>query len=232
MATLFANPITYQGRIEFAENSRPALSKSEYGIDILRRTFIGASPLRAKFDAGLSQGLLFSYNGARYFLQSWEWDDNKQWPTVTLFYKGVASGKMPNPQKTNASIIQNVSISAEVTWTPPIDPEPEEPITETVTRDINYRAFQTNWRLVADSEPLGNPLVGVTSRAVQPQIISSRITTETSGLTYNGNNAPAALVAATTITPGYFMLDQNAFEVFGSPLWEVDEVVALMYLAP
>lgn len=214
---------TYLGRTAFAENSLPITGKNEYGLDTLRRTFIGAAPFLDTFIKGLSQGIRYDQPGRAWFLQTWEVDDNKLWPTVFLNYKGLASGKLPKPRSDDEWITQNATVTAQ--FDPPIDIDGVE--VADATKNINYRCLQTAWQYVTDKRPLGAK-IGKTSWAAQPFILNSVI--EAGGIVYNGNNAPAPIATALSVTPSYVVLGPIAREVFGTPYWEVDEVVANMFL--
>lgn len=208
-------PVTYLGKTIFDVCDRPKDYKSEYGIDQLVRRFIGATALLADFLRTLKQGQRFVHNGSQWYLTSWEPDDGKNWSIVNLNYRGFCEGRAPAPRYDNAAITQNITVNATVGG-------------EAVTREILYICRQTHWQFVLDRSPTG-ATIGVTKNPFEPIIISSVITK--GDQVYQGALAPAPLVAATTPAVIDFVLDPTASQVFGTPFFECEEVVARMFIS-
>lgn len=214
--------VNYIGRTEFAENSLPFLAESpDGGLDSLTKTYIGAAPLLAAFLEGLVKGGSIEYNGENYYLTHWQPNGDKLWPEVSTFWSGLSDGT-PDPIGDDDVSVQSITISAAVTE------DGEEVILE---RTIDYLAFQTTWRYIANSRPTG-ALVGATSTGINPTILRSVITVSggvNDGKRYAGANAPAAYVVATTPGVADMVLSLRATETYGTPFFPVEEVVARMF---
>lgn len=210
---------TYNGRTEFGQCSLPRPSKSEYGLDSMVVDYIGAAPLLKDFLASIKQGKRMDINQRQWWVTTYAPDDNKLWPTVTLNCVGLAEGELPDPKGDDDYITQNITVTGTVT-------EDDEDVQ--VTREINYRALQTTWTYPTKGRPKG-PVVKTVSRNFFPEIISSVI--EANGKRYAGANAPGNYVAATTPALVDFIMDVSAQEIFGTPFFNVSEVVCRMFLA-
>lgn len=218
--------VTYLGRTAFGENSLPFLSEAPEGrgLDTLTRTSIGAAPLLAAFLESVEKGISFEYNGELFYLTSYQPNGDKLWPEVTFNYLGLSDGPAA-PIGDDDFSVQSVTITAQV----PTDEEgAEEGTMMDVERTIDYLAFQTTWSYVRAARPTG-PEVGYTSRDLGPWIKGSRITTST-GKTYAGANAPAAIVTATTPGIANMLLSLRSTEHHYTPFFDVDEVIARMYV--
>jgi hypothetical protein len=210
---------TYLGRTAFAENSQPQINESQFGLDYLTRTFIGAAPLLAAFIESLTKGGIYTYNGDDFYLISWSEDGDKLWPTVSLQYIGLSRGNPP-PLGEDDYSPQSVTVTATVDSD---DPDAEDGATMTVERTIDYIAGQTTWRYTTLARPT-TLLVGTTSQPFVPIILRSRITTST-GHTYAGANAPANLVIATTPAIQDQLLSLTATPQYSTPFFEVTETI-------
>lgn len=210
--------ITYKGRTEFAQCSLPRPTKSEYGLDAMSLDYCGAAPLLPDFLKGLKQGKRFDFNGRQWFLHTYGPNDDNIWPTVSLNCIGLAEGELPEPKGDDSYVQQNITVLASVT---------EGDAEVNVTRDMNYRALQTTWIYPAKNRPTG-PRVGKTSKPFNPQILSSVI--EANGVRYNGANAPGNYAIATIPALQDVVLDLTAEEIFGTPYFNVQEVVCRMYV--
>jgi hypothetical protein len=80
------------GNAVFDDICAPASGKSEFGMDTLTRKMMGDRSQLAEFLAGLHQGDVLVYNGADFYLQTWQPDESTPWATVTLLYKGLLAG--------------------------------------------------------------------------------------------------------------------------------------------
>lgn len=214
--------VTYLGRTEFAENSLPFLAESaDGGLDNLTKTYIGAAPLLAAFLEGLVKGGSIEYNGENYYLTHWQPNGDKLWPEVSTFWSGLSDGT-PDPIGDDDVSVQSITISAAVTE------DGEEVILE---RTIDYLAFQTTWRYIANSRPT-SALVGTTATGINPEDLRSVITVSggvNDGKRYGGNNAPAAYVVATTPGVADMLINLRSTEVYGTPFFLAEEVIARMY---
>lgn len=218
--------VTYLGRTEFAENSLPFLAESpDGGLDSLTRTYIGAAPLLEAFLEGLTKGGSFTYNGELYYLTNWTPNGDKLWPEVSLQWVGLSDGAA-EPIGDDDFSVQSITINADVTET-----FEGESVTVNVERQIEYIAAQTTWRYTATARPTV-ALVGTTATGINPTILRSVITVsggENDGKRYGGANAPASYVTATTPGVADMVLSLRSTEVYASPFFLVEEVVARMF---
>lgn len=210
--------VTYKGFLEFEPCSLLKPVKGEYGVDDATLDFIGAAPKLAAFLRTLSQGKRYDQDGRQWFLQRWAPDDNKIWPTVTLYLKGLAEGRLPQPKGSDTTVTQSVTVNATVT-------EDDEEVS--VVREINYKTLQTTWQYVSNGRPK-TARVGKVSLNGTPIITSSTI--EAGGRTYRGSTAPANYVTATT--PAL----QDVVQIESEPIWgtsyfDVSEHVTRMFVA-
>lgn len=91
------NMVSALGRTTFEDASIPVPGKSEFGMDTLTRKMTGYVGDLVAFIASLHQGDTFNFNGILFYLQTWNPDDATPVSTVTLGYKGLASGGTPTP---------------------------------------------------------------------------------------------------------------------------------------
>lgn len=227
--------VNYIGRTEFAENSLPFLAESpDGGLDSLTKTYIGAAPLLAAFLEGLVKGGSIEYNGENYYLTHWQPNGDKLWPEVSTFWFGLSDGT-PDPIGDDDFSAQSITISAEIIETqqiPGSSPPAYQDVLVGLERQIEYIADQTTWRYTASTRPMGT-LVGTTARGINPFIVSSVITASggnNDGRRYAGANAPAAYVVATTPGVADQLISLRASQVYGSPFFLAEEVIARMFV--
>ncbi len=199
--------VTYKGEQEFVDQCVPAPVKNEFGIDVLSRKMRGRASGLLAFLLTLRQGQQYG----RFYLQSWQPDTDPIYPTVTLVYKGLVDG-LPDAMINDQTSTQTVTIS---TSTP-----------SNASRTIQFWAPSTSYRYISLSRPNGFLYSGI-SNDRNPIVFSSVINDE-QGIIYKGN-APAALVTALTPAIVNLQQSQDAQEVYGTPYFEVEEVVIKTY---
>lgn len=221
--------VNFLGRFEFSQCSAHRPTKNAYGLDVMQIDFRGAVFNLAKFLATLSQGKRYDHEGRVWYLQTWEVDDNNLWPTVSLNCIGFATGKTPEPKPDNSFVNQTVTITGQVTE---IDPLTSDPVIVSLTRTMSFRCMQTSWSYINEGQIKG-PRIGRTEFVWNPLVLSSVITANSTlgNFTYSGANAPATYVTATFPAIVDFILDLSQSKVFGTPFYEVNEVIVRTFYA-
>lgn len=187
-----------------------------------------------------SHGSTLTLNATAYYLQTWEDDHNPVYPTVTLNYKGLATG-IPDPWVTGETVDANMSrsTSMEVSITY-YDFTLQANVTKNVNATINiqYKTRRSTWKYIyfATAVQSGTTLSYVPPNAAKysaldvaytPQIIVSTITAD-GGLVF-ASNAPIAL--ATALAPALFGLVTFSAPqpIWGSPFFEcIDQISQLL----
>lgn len=227
MATIAYGRARYWGSTSFEDICVPTQGKSEYGIDTVTRKMKGAAYLVTQFLASLQQGQAFNFRSVSatditqvfggggtgiVYLQTWQSDDDPVYPTVSLNYKGLLAGSPPKPQGTSELTLQSCTVSC------------ASPTN--ASRDITYYSPQTSWKYISNGRVTTQQNQEVTGNS--PEIFSSVIR-NADGTVYFGN-APVGLVTA--LTPAVVfgkLMNLQCTPVWGTPFYEVDEVVATVF---
>lgn len=232
------------GSGSFTDLYTPAKGKNEWGMDTLRRKVSGARSLLEAYLLSLAQGQVYQ----DYFLQSWEPDDSPDVASVTLLYKGLATGGTPTPdiQTEIAPATGSISKSyagenggrGRVYQVKPILKIElgvfvglgeentilfDKDIYATgVTMEFTYDAVQTVYRYIKTGKPVAPTYFAVDIPRI-PVIKRARYTT--SDGTIYGINAPSAITI--DLTPDILnrVVSFSANHVIGTPFYECQDVV-------
>jgi hypothetical protein len=211
--------ITYKGETTFDDRMEPRAGKSDWGIDTLTRRIMGPSTGLATFLASLSQGATYSYNGAVYYLQTWEPDDDPVYATVGLNYKGLKAG-IPTAVALDDTNVQTTSIDADVTSLHIANGSGVE--ATRAVRDIEFDCPQTTWRYIS----LGRPAFATYGSIANGRsaIVRRSIIRLDNGIEYRGN-APVGVVSALTVALSNKVTGPHVVPIFGTPYFECEDLV-------
>lgn len=224
--------VIYRGNTEFEDVRIPVVGKNEFGVDTLERVMQGGAPKLDAFLDKLKQGDTYK---DKWYLQTWTHDGACIFPTVTLQYKGLASGTLPAPTYKNDTGCKTVTNSCSITSEAVAEiikgspMEGEEVANVTAQKTVVFYSPQTVYRYVTDKLPSGPSYDKI---AFNAQIIvkQSRIVARWADkeATFAGN-APAELVSA--LASGIQMVVVHSSEpIIGSPYFECTDTVSLELL--
>ena len=202
--------ISYIGNFKYQEVRDPRYSKSPFGLDTVVRKFAGARPLFEAFRKTLK---VFDFTFRGLNLTEWESDDDPCFPCVSLTYKGWMDNIEPKALRQPDLGIQHASASC----TSPMQ----------ATRDIQYYSPTIRYRYTSNKEQL-TPRFSGGGDSFQITDISSFIQTN-DGTRYVGS-APAGLVTALTLVPGWKMTGLSSEPEPNTPFYNNEETWALEYL--
>lgn len=214
--------LTYQGVTTFTDIGNPVTSKNDWGIDTIIRRVRGPVTNLDTYVAGLAQGQ--GYNG--FYLQTWGIDDRPPYATVTLYYKGLHRGTIPDPAAFDETGICSTSIGADVASLNITNSDGVA--AKTAVRDIEFYCPQTTWRYIRYGRPSGYSY-GAIANGRTATIIRNVIRLD-NGMEYRGN-APAGLVTALYLNPSNRIIGPHAEPVHGTPYYECHDIVANGYWA-
>jgi len=138
--------LKYVGEKQFTEQCEPIPAKNEFGIDTLQRKMRGATDNLEAYLAGLAQGNKAPSPWGALYLQTWETDGNpKGYTEVTLHYKGLLSGKIPDPKISFSNATKSTTITA------------KNSNDDDVTYDILYISPQVIYKSVLNTKKGGAP---------------------------------------------------------------------------
>lgn len=241
------------GSTGFQDASIPAAGKSEFGMDTLQRKMTGYIGNLEAYLATLAQGLIYTFNGTPFYLQSWEPDNATPVATVLLNYKGLAVGGTPVPDiqtevvsaigRMQRSYLQHngglgISIrnkqSGTVGVVNPVSGQVElerilsAPIyTVSATMEFTYHAVESRYRYITTGRP-SEPEYDTVESDYVPAMEEVRINTS-DGATYGRGQLLSFNMTPELRTRVVAWTNKN---VIGSPFFEVEEVVRLELVDP
>jgi hypothetical protein len=193
----------FKGNCEWDEISVPVPSKNEWGIDVLTREFSGRADKYEAFVKGLAQGTPFSVFGGTFYLQTWTGQPHRSFPTVALTYKGLLSGKIPDPVYETDTSPKSCTKTVVASGTGGGgSPTPNR------TYEITYISTQRTYRFVSNEET-SDPPQGLT---YDPPQIVSEFYVDDDGKKQSGFPSGLTLIG---IVEG-----NRKSKIFGTPFWE------------
>jgi len=202
--------LVYVGEQGFVKQSLPAVSKNEFGVDVLTIRYRGPAFALDTYLATLNQGDVCA-DDSRFFLQFWSVEESPTYPTVTLTYKGLVNG-IPEEMASDDTSMQSLTVTTD---TP-----------SNASREMQFWATQTSYNYIADGRPSG-PTYDSTSTGRDPVIFSSVIR-DGDGNIYYGN-APIALVTALTPAIIDLVTGYSANPIYGTNFFECTDNVIRTY---
>jgi len=224
--------LLYSGRLQFEDKVIPAPSKDEWGIDTLTRIMHGPCYLLAAFLAGLAQRQTIttgpmSGKYPSFYLQSWHPTTGPYMAIVTMLYKGLATGQLPDTihENTTAQITSTLNASN-------LSVAYGNGTVVSATREIKYAAPRTVYRFVTNAEPNDPVYSGVSGGTLQ--ILESRVrvtyddgTTET--LT---GSVPASIIGSLQGVAKPSITGPAAKPLVGTPYWQCETTVEMRLVDP
>lgn len=198
--------VAFKGNCEWGELSVPVPTKNEWGMDVLNRDFSGRADKYENFIKGLKQGDSFSFSGGQFYLQTWSSQPHRSFPVVTLSYKGLLSGKVPDP------VFESDTSPKSCTKTVTSGSSPR-------TYEITYISTQKIWRYITND---GGTIPPPELTYDLPQIVTS-FYVDDDGKKKSGMPAGITIIG---IVEG-----NRKSKVFGTPFWE-NQVTASGVILP
>jgi len=190
----------------YIEAQHPRFSKSEYGLDIAQVVMSGISTDLRSYLLSLRQGMrLATY--ATMFLSTWDNDHHRSFPPVTLTYKGLLNGALPNPivsddittSTTSATAGDSGDAADQRTW------------------EIVFSSPARRFRYVASTRPSGPKFqTWVGGPVKSPSIITQSIR--------DGNGRPRASAPGIGQIFGAQLAGFTVDPVPGTPYFECEEI--------
>lgn len=106
--------LTFVGNCEWAMVEEPSPGKNDWGMDTLELVFSGRSDKYENFTKTLSQKATYNWGGGTFALQSWTPSWHRSFPTVTLRYKGLINGRIPDPRYSDSTSQKSTSVTTTV----------------------------------------------------------------------------------------------------------------------
>lgn len=216
--------IIYIGDASYQEIAKPAIGKTDWGLDTLTRNVAGRRDELQTFVGSLVQGAAAPAPYAIFKLQTWDVDESDPiWGRVQLNYKGVQGGTLP-PDKPYNEIIETSGTSSHH-WDPPYDYGGEFFAVSAVL-DFTYYAGQTTWRYVRTSDP-GASIHTALATTFLYSVKRSRITVsnEDGSTTVFGSSAPVGIVSAVTPALVVGAVGYRSSPILGTGFFELEDVV-------
>jgi hypothetical protein len=224
--------ITYFGANTFRDSITPVPGKTPWGIDTLIRKIDGPVSGLEDYIASLQQGFTYLFNGQTYYLQTWETNDDKAWPLVTLNYKGLFAG-IPTPFAVNDIVQESGSISADYSTQNDgqgllygVDSDGNNLYCLGATHEWAARVPQTIWHYITFLQPNG-PSYG--SLGFAGSIVVTRNRIITSDGTVFGGLAPVPLAVSLALYASNQIISFRSSPIFGTPYFECEDVVIATY---
>lgn len=85
-----------EATVGYIEATWPRFSKTDYGLDVAQVVMSGPSTKLQSYLISLRQGTVMA-GYSFMFLSTWDSDHHQTFPPVTLTYKGLLNGALPNP---------------------------------------------------------------------------------------------------------------------------------------
>lgn len=238
------------GRCDFEDATYPAVGKSEWGMDTLTRKMKGHVYNLEAYMATIAQGDTIDFNGATFYLQSWQADDASPTATVTLNYKGLIAGGTPpvdiqrevvltKGQTTQSYSTENDGLGRVYRtiplWTfdytagspPPLGGIDSVIATRAVhavsaTMEFTYRTVEARYRYIAVGAPVAARffLVGISYTLI---IDDARIIMSDGAIL----GREYEVILGLTPTPQQNVISFASKNVIGSPYWECEDRVRL-----
>jgi hypothetical protein len=206
--------VVYKGRVGFEDTCQPAPSKSEFGMDTVTRVLKGSALLLQDFIKTIrTKTQCPGYEGCQ--LQNYSTDQNPVFPSISLFYKGLIDGNLPDAIGYDEYVVQTMTITTD---------SPQK-----ASREIQFEALATRWLYITRERPIGGSMTR-TSYQFEPQIREQKIILEDGTLIYG--NADAGLVTALTPPVENRRLNFIANPVPGTIYFECEEVICRMFTPP
>jgi hypothetical protein len=236
--------ISLVARCGFEDAGFPSPGKSEWGMDTLSRKMTGHISLLPDYVATLFQGITYEFNGATFYLQTWDIDDSEPWANVTLNYKGLIRGTPPSLIEKDVELAVGTlskSFATEndgkgrIYGTQPLwkyffeTPSGEEQDTIVSTRQLytlganmefSYRALINRYRYISLGEPSG-PSHGLLIGSIDTNVDNVRITTAEGAVFGRERMNDFGFIISFAPKVSSFKAEQ----VPGTPYWECEDVV-------
>lgn len=219
-----ASNVTFLGNCKFEQDSDPVWTGGGYELDECRIPYRGAATLKEEFINSLTRGKFAACRLPgldKMFYVDHRDDGDKVFPTVEVIYRGFRNRKAPDPQAVDSRPIQ----TAQSQVTGPTGSTYEG---KTISLEIQYRAYRTDWTFFATSDPSKKApdFVKCRNAKKKPDLMRWHVTDDKGGVGSLDSRTFTAL--ANTLGLSEQITEYVVSEIAPGQLWSVQASVDLL----